>query len=119
MVFFLDAVTRQPDSETTHVALFPILVRHFLAIRPKPGQVFDVRAVNASPLEKLSTPEDGMRRSKHDQPAGKCEERLLFTRDVPIEPAHVVILTIGVIIPILRSANLVAAADHGNALREQ
>src|ERR1044072_6895514 len=117
MVLLLDAVSRESHPQAADVTLFPIVLCHFLPVGPEPGQVFDLGAVNAAALEKLSAAKDRMGGAQHDQGAGKGEQGLLLARDVPVEPADLVVLTIRVVVPALRSADFVASANHRHALR--
>ena len=51
--------------------------------------------------------------------ASEREQRLLPLVELPVVPANAVVLAVGVVVPALRAAHLVAAADHRHALREQ
>src|SRR5688572_7447773 len=119
MVFFLDTISCKPHAEAADISKLPVLFRHLLSVRAKPGQIFDVGAVNAAALEKLPATEHRVSGSQHDQVAGERKQGLLLTGDVPIKPTDVIVLTIGVIVALLRPSNFVAAADHGHALRQQ
>src|SRR5690242_20161941 len=119
MVFLFDAVSCQSYAEATDIPLFPILFGHLLAVRTEPGEVLDVRAVYTAALKELPASKDRMSRPEHDQSAGEGEKRLLSIREVPIEPADIIVLTVGVVISLLRTADFVASADHRDALRQQ
>jgi len=56
---------------------------------------------------------------KRDQRTCEREQRAAVVVELPIDPADLVVLTIGVVVALLRPADLVAGAQHGNALREE
>ena len=70
-------------------------------------------------LVKLAPAEIGMLTPQTDQIGRELEQRLLPLIQIPMRPADFVVLAIGVIVSVLRPADLVAAADHRNALREK
>ena len=47
----------------------------------------------------------------------ELEQRRLLGRVRPVQPADVVVLTVGVVVALLRAPGLVAGADHRHALR--
>src|SRR5215831_3593013 len=60
-----------------------------------------------------------MLRSKRDQPTCELQQLLLLVIEVPVEPADLVVLTVGVVVALLRATHLVAAEQHRHALREE
>src|SRR4029078_5258584 len=118
-MFFVVTAPRQSDTQATDVALLPIVFGHFLPVRAKPRQILDVGAIDAGALKELPATKDRMGRTQHNQRAGEGEERLLLTRDVPIEPADLIVLAVGVVFPLLRPPNFIASANHRYALRQQ
>ena len=118
-VLLLDRVARQPDAQAADIPLGPVLIRHLFAIRAKPGDVLDLRATDAAALKKAAAPEHGMVLSQLDQASCKGHERLLMFAQVPIDPADLIVLAIGVVVAVLRPAHFVAAADHRHALGQE
>ncbi len=52
-----------------------------------------------------------------NQPPGKLEERLLlFVPFLPMKPADLIVLAIGVVVAVLGPAEFVAAEQHRHAL---
>ena len=52
-----------------------------------------------------------------NQPPGKLEERLLlFVPFLPMKPAELIVLAVGVVIAVLRPAEFVAAQQHRHPL---
>src|SRR5919205_2178314 len=49
----------------------------------------------------------------------EVEQRALLVAPRPVEPADLVVLAVGVVVPALRAAILVACDDHGRTLRQQ
>src|SRR5689334_20120756 len=53
-----------------------------------------------------------------DQPSNKVKEVLLAIVELPIQPGDLVVLAVGIIVPALCVADLIAREQHGNTLRE-
>src|SRR5207248_892257 len=70
-------------------------------------------------LKKLRSPEHRMFPAQPNQFFGKAEELLLFLIAIPVEPADLVVLTIGVVIPCLSPPKFITAQDHRRALRHE
>ena len=110
----------EPHAEAAHERRVPRLVGHLAAARVEPGDVLDVGAADAR---------GPGRTCAGAAPAARCRKRisrrvnsrnsLLLGRQVPVGPADLVVLAVGVVVAALRLAELVAAADHRHALREQ
>ena len=117
MVFFFDAIAGESDAQASDVGLLPILFGHFMPIRSKPGQVFNVGAVDAAALEKLPAAEHRMVAPQGDHVAREVAQLLVDV--LPIEPRDLVVLAVCVVVPALRAADLVAAEQHRHTLGEQ
>src|SRR5690242_9315391 len=107
----------QEDAERLREAGLPVLVRHLDSRRREPADVADVVPADRAPLKPAAAAEHGVRVAQRDQMAGELEQ--LLVRVLPVVPRDLVVLAVRVVVPLLRAADLVAAADHGNALREQ
>ena len=68
-------------------------------------------------MEKFRAAKNRMFVPELDQPPGELEERLLlFVPFLPIEPAELIVLAIGVVVAVLGPAEFVAAEQHRHAL---
>src|SRR5207244_7678981 len=99
----------QEHPETPDNGRIPLLIAHFIAAWIEPHHIYDVTAAHPSAPKEFRTPKDGMGAAKLDQLSCKLEKLILFFVALPIEPADLVVLAIGVIVPLLGSAELIAA----------
>src|SRR5207245_2503137 len=97
----------------------PLLVGHILAVGPHPADILYVRALDAAPLEELATAQYRVVFPQADQATGEVEQGCVLFAPVPLIPAYLVILAVGVVVAELGAAALVAAEDHRYALAEQ
>jgi hypothetical protein len=93
----------------------PVVVGHLLAVGPQPGEILD--AADAASLEPAPAPEHRVLTPEGDDALTPLRE--VGVDVVPAEPRDLVVLAIGVVVAALRSAELVAAEEHGDALRQQ
>src|SRR5205823_11915295 len=61
--------------------------------------------------------EDAVRAAQVDEHAGEEEQRLVDV--LPVVPGELVVLAVGIVVALLGAADLVAAVDHRDALREE
>ena len=80
--------------------------------------VLDVRAANRPADEKLAALKDRLGHPDEDQLFGEFQELLLAFVEVPVEPGELVVLAVGVVVPLLAMAQLVAAQHHGHSHRQ-
>src|SRR5205807_8437157 len=98
----------------------PFLVAHFVATRVKPHHIFDLASPDSSALEKLRSTKNGMIAPELNHFPGELEQRLLFfVAFLPIEPADLVVLTIGIVIAVLSPAEFISPAKHRHTLRNE
>src|SRR5512139_466159 len=97
--------------------VLPVLVHHLLAIGPEPRDVGHAGAAQGPSLEPSAPPECGVSGLQRDQPPRVLEEVAIDV--LPVEPGNLVVLAIGVVVALLRTSELVATEQHGNALREK
>jgi hypothetical protein len=97
----------------------PILVDHLLTIRAKPGQIFDFRTTNLTPLEKLSPTQHWMLVKQTAQQLGEFQQVASWLVQIPVDPRQLIVLTIGIIVAVLRAPNLIAGLQHRHALRQE
>src|SRR5262249_8972083 len=62
--------------------------------------------------EELGVPEHGMRLAQADQASAELEQAATRAVKIPVEPADLVVLAIGVVVAALRPPQLVAAQQH-------
>src|SRR5207245_4841749 len=72
---------------------------------------------NPATLEEPPPLKRGVPRPEMGEPRHELQE--LLVRVLPIEPADLVVLAIGVVVPLLRATDFVAGQQHRDALREQ
>jgi hypothetical protein len=54
-----------------------------------------------------------------DQPSGKLEKLEAGSAYVPVDPGYFIVLAIGVIVPLLSTADFVAGQQHRHTLRKE
>src|SRR4030095_15568508 len=100
--------------QRTHVA-GPHLRRHLAAIGREPGDVLDRAFANALPLKEAAAVQDRWTAAHLDDVFRKAEQILLLGRPLPVEPADLVVLAVGVVVTALSAAHLVPGVQHRNA----
>ena len=78
-----------------------------------------MRAADGPPLEEPTPLQHRVLLPDADHPTHEAQEVPLLRAQGPVQPGKLVVLAIGVVVPALAVAQLVAAAEHGNALRQQ
>src|SRR5207248_4834733 len=97
-----------------------IVLGHFVATGIEPHHVFDLASANAPALEEFGTPKNRMLVPELNQPPDKLGEcLLLLVSFLPIKPADLVVLAIGVVVAVLGPAEFVATEQHRHALRNK
>ena len=76
-----------------------------------------LRPVNRTPLEPAAPAEHGMAVTQPNQPAGELQQA--GVRGRPVVPRNLVVLAVGVVVPSLRAADLVAPEQHRHPLRQE
>src|SRR6185503_14407059 len=102
-----DRVAGEAEAETAREAVRPLLVGHLLPVGAEPGEVLDLRALDAAALEEAPPVEDGMGQAEANQPSRELELRLGRTGQRPVDPGQVVVLAVGVVVALLGSPDLV------------
>ena len=118
-VYFRNGVAGQSDAQASGIALIPIVLRHLLAVGSKPGQILDLRPVNAATLEELPSMKDRVFLAKLDEEPCEIEQLLIQLGPVPIEPADLIVLTVAVVVALLGPPDLITHAMHRHALRKK
>ena len=91
-------VPAQKHSETTHKRRRPFFIAHFFAAGIEPHDVLYLGTADPPAPEKFRPPENRMVASEANQVFGEFEQLILFFIALPIEPADLVVLTVGVVI---------------------
>lgn len=68
VILFSDGVPCQTDTEGARMFILPILIGHLMPIRAEPRYVLDFGPTNPSPLEKLTSMQDGLLTPQLNQP---------------------------------------------------
>src|SRR4051794_15100912 len=97
----IERVAAQQHAETADKGRRPFFVAHFIPTGVEPHDILDFRAADTAALEKFGPAKNRMLMSQLDQFSGEFEKFVLLFRSFPIEPAHLIVLTIGIIVSIL------------------
>src|SRR5690606_25652198 len=117
-VLAANAVAPQQEAEGGQAVLFPAARRHLAAVRVPPRRILDALRVRLAG-EEVAAAERGVRPAEGEGLADEIEEGRLALVEVPVVPVDLVVLAVGVVVAALRLAQLVAAEEHGDALREE
>ena len=104
------------SSSVAQHGLPPLGRRHLAAIGAMPREVLPVSRAQGPALEELAATQLGMRVAEPDQPAGEGERAPGPGVERPVEPRDLVVLAVGVVVSLLRPADLVPAAEHRDPL---
>jgi len=69
-------------------------------------------------VEEALPAQGGVAVEQPNQVAREHQQVLLGLLQVPVDPGQLVILTVGVVVAVLRSPELVAGRQHGHAVRD-
>ncbi len=100
-------------------AVMPLLLGHLPAIGVEPEDVVHAGTMDRLPLEPFAPTQHRMFVAERHQLAHEFQQRRVFLWQIPVQPGDLVILTIGIIVPMLGTAHFVAGQQHGNALRQE
>jgi hypothetical protein len=114
-VTFVRRPPRDQHPQETVLRIRPIRVGHLRAVRPDPHHVLLATAVE-HPAEERAPPQHGIRPEDLQRLPG--EPQHVQVSAFPVEPAELVVLAVGVVVPLLRAPDLVAAEEHPYALGE-
>jgi hypothetical protein len=92
---------------------------HRLAVRAVPVHVVAATGDRGRAVQELSPAEDRMLAPQPAQVGDEVDERMLAAGGGPVQPADRVVLAVGVVVAGLGAAELVAAEEHRDALRQQ
>lgn len=72
-----------------------------------------------SPLKEMAASEYRVFVAHANDLAHEFQKFLVVVVDIPIDPADLVVLAIGVVVAILGASHFIAGQQHGNTLRQQ
>jgi hypothetical protein len=96
----------------------PIFQGHLRAIWPNPGDVFDAVGGNGAAGEEAAAAKQRVGPGDREHLLGELEQIGLRRIEVPIQPAQLVVLAVGVVVALLGARYFVAVGNHRHALRE-
>src|SRR5512132_1347660 len=101
-------------------AVTPVVRREDLPVRSIPGDVGDFRSLDGARKEESLPTKDVVLAPQPDQALDELAERFVLRPDaLPIDPADLAILAIGVVVAALAAAEFVAGDEHRHTLRQQ
>ena len=115
-VDFVDLRAVQPHAEGPASA-FPARVGHLAAVGREPGDVL-ARLAMLRPWKNRRRRSTGCSRRISIR-LREVEEVFLLVGQLPVQPGDFVVLAVGVVVAVLRVAELVAGEQHRHAWREQ
>src|SRR5262249_44460876 len=92
-----------------------IVPRGRVEVQAEPADVGDRVAARVPAGEEPRPAEDRMTTPKGDELSEEGLHVAVAIRGVPVEPADLVVLGIGIVVPTLRAQKLIAAEDHRRA----
>ena len=116
---FAEGIASQQHAETSCKVLVPFDDGHLSAGRREPCDVFPRCALRRASLQESTTPEHRVQTSKRQQSTRERQHLLAFVIQMPIDPAQLVVLAIGVVVAVLRAPHFIAGREHRHALRKQ
>ena len=99
--------------------VLPIPKLHFAPIRPQPNDVFEPARPCRDSLVKPAAPKIGVVCAQQNCASYERAERFVLAAEIPIDPARLIVLAIGVVVAALGAAKLVAGRQHRDSQREQ
>src|SRR5690606_3810258 len=94
-------------------------LRHLRAVRAQPQEILDARAGYLAPAEEMPAAEHGVLAAQPHHALHERQELALLRAEIPVKPADLVVLAVGVVVAALGAPDLVAAEQHRYALRQQ
>ena len=119
-VLFLDAVAVVEHTDGPAEAAAPVLREHSGAVGLQPDDVRQFLALTAdhrAAVEEAAAAERRVVVPDLVDDGGELHQRLVHR--VPVDPAQLGVLAVGVVVALLGAAELVAVQEHRDALREQ
>src|SRR5688572_24060883 len=109
----------EQHAEAVRGAVGPVALLHLGAGGVDPGDVLDAELLVEDAGKEAPVAQDGVLHAQPDQLPDVGDHALLAVAVVPVDPGDLVILAVGVVVALLRAAELVACEQHRRALREQ
>src|SRR5581483_10333365 len=102
-----------------HARIAPLLSAHLCAGSVDPGQILDLQLLVIGAGEEAISSQDGILGAQLRQPLHEAGQALTLRCRLPIEPADLIVLTVGIVVPALGAAKLISRQKHGSALGEE
>ena len=113
----LARLSAEEEPQAAAFGVVPVVVDEFPPPRRQPGNVLDVRAGNAATVEKAVAVENDMFRAKPDEAPHELPERQAVLVDaLPVDPADLIVLAIGIVVAVLGASEFIPRDQHGDAL---
>src|SRR6185312_3676845 len=109
----------EQHAKAAGVAVLPTLLGHLGPGRIEPGDVADAELLVEIASQETAAAEDRVPVPKLGELFDEGDQRLAALADVPVDPADLVVLAIGVVVAALGAGKLVAGEQHRGALAEQ
>src|SRR5579864_1122218 len=112
----VESLAIEHDGDAARPMRCPVILTHLAAVGGVPGDVLFCRVIDGAVLIELAPAEIRMSLAQLDQPPGELEQALPPGVKIPVEPADLVVLAVGIVVAALRAPDLVSSKKHGNAL---
>src|SRR6266851_7040559 len=110
----------QQHAKASHVPIAPVILLHFDSGSVDPGYLVDLQCFIQFGFEKSPALENRECAFQFCQCSNEIRQRLTFVVDLlPIEPADLIILAIGVIVAVLSPSKFVAGQEHRCSLSKK
>ena len=113
------AFPSEKHAQASGGGLRPFFIRHLFAIRTEPEDVLNASAANGAALKEITPPKNRVLFAQHDHALQKGQQFLIGRLEVPIEPADLFILAVGIVVTVLGVADAITGKQHGNTLRKE
>src|SRR5689334_15748259 len=97
----INRIAAQKHAETSNERRCPLFVAHLVSTRIEPHHIFNFSSTNSTTLQEFRAPKYRMFAPKLNQSAGEFEQLVLLIISVPVEPADLVVLAVGIIVSAL------------------
>src|SRR5688500_2004755 len=109
----------EQHAEAARVGILPLLLAHLLAGGVDPAHVLDAEVLVEIAVEEARAPQDREAVAQPGQLAHEVDQALGAVVVVPVDPADLVVLAVGIVVAVLRARELVAGQQHRRALRQE
>ncbi len=115
---FLCATVHQ-HAQATAIGIVPLLDAHLVAIRSKPGHVLDADLFVVIAYQEAAATQDRVGLTQLDHAGDELEQRFAIFVQIPVDPANLAVLAVGIVVAVLSTRELIARHNHRRALCQQ